>query len=68
MFDKDNTLSLAFVDELHESVVDTMEKANKLFPGRVAILSNSVGSCDDKDYAGKSPGLLVLLVCCHKCC
>ncbi len=52
VFDKDNTLTLAFSDTLHESVLDSIKEAKTIFPGCVAILSNSVGSCDDVDYKG----------------
>jgi len=53
VFDKDNTLSLCYVDELHESVRETVEQSKIIFGERcVAILSNSVGSCDDLDYKG----------------
>ena len=50
MFDKDNTLTLAFRDELHEDVKSSIEEAHEHFPGNIAILSNSVGSCDDVGY------------------
>jgi phosphatidylglycerophosphatase GEP4 len=50
VFDKDNTLTLAFVDDLHDSVRDAMDRAHTHFPGNIAILSNSVGSSDDKGY------------------
>jgi phosphatidylglycerophosphatase GEP4 len=43
-------LSHTYIDQLHPSVVSTVDDVKKLFPGAVAILSNSVGSCDDPDY------------------
>mmetsp|Transcript_35751 Transcript_35751/g.33890 ORF Transcript_35751/g.33890 Transcript_35751/m.33890 type:complete len:242 (-) Transcript_35751:48-773(-) len=47
IFDKDNTLSYTYIDELHPSFIDKMIEVKKIFPEAVAILSNSVGSCDD---------------------
>jgi len=53
IFDKDNTLTKTYSDELHEEVVDQVQEAKRIFgPEAVAILSNSVGSSDDKGYAG----------------
>ena len=54
IFDKDNTLTLAFEDELHETVKDAVDRARMEFPGRIAILSNSVGSSDDEGYKAAS--------------
>ena len=50
VFDKDNTLTRAFEDELHESVKEAVDEAHTEFPGKIAILSNSVGSSDDQNY------------------
>lgn len=50
VFDKDNTLTRAFEDDLHDSVKEAVDKAHTEFPGKIAILSNSVGSSDDKGY------------------
>ena len=50
VFDKDNTLTRAFEDELHESVKEAVDEAHTEFPGKIAILSNSVGSSDDQGY------------------
>ena len=52
VFDKDQTLSVTYVDQLHPSVVDHVNLAKQQFPNAVAILSNSVGSCDDDGYQG----------------
>jgi predicted HAD superfamily phosphohydrolase YqeG len=51
VFDKDNTLSSAFSDDLHSSVLSCIEEASELF-GRdnIGILSNSSGSCDDINH------------------
>jgi phosphatidylglycerophosphatase GEP4 len=51
-FDKDNTLTYTYIDELHPSCTDKVAESKRLFPQAVAILSNSVGSCDDVGYAG----------------
>jgi len=51
VFDKDQTLTLTYVDSLHESATDAVARVKDEFgPGCVAILSNSVGSCDDVGY------------------
>ena len=52
VFDKDQTLSVTYVDQLHPTVVDHVNLARQVFPNAVAILSNSVGSCDDDGYHG----------------
>ena len=52
IFDKDQTLSVTYVDQLHPSVLDHINQARQMFPNAVAILSNSVGSCDDDGYQG----------------
>eukprot|EP01041_Mallomonas_annulata_P012728 gene12728-26812_t len=50
IFDKDNTLTITYMDELHPSVVQTVQECKKQFPSGLAILSNSIGSSDDIDY------------------
>ena len=52
IFDKDQTLSVTYVDQLHPSCLDHINQARQMFPNAVAILSNSVGSCDDDGYRG----------------
>lgn len=53
VFDKDNTLTLTYVDELHASSRETIAGAISIFGAHgLAILSNSVGSCDDAGFAG----------------
>jgi hypothetical protein len=50
VFDKDNTLSLTYDENIHQKInLKLIEFINE-FPLRVAILSNSVGSCDDENY------------------
>jgi len=48
LFDKDNTLTFTYVNSLHPSIKDTISEVNSKF--NIAILSNSVGSCDDIDF------------------
>lgn len=50
VFDKDNTLSLAYVDEVHASVKPKVVEVKELFPTGISILSNSVGTSDDRNY------------------
>jgi phosphatidylglycerophosphatase GEP4 len=51
VFDKDQTLSLTYVDSLHSTAVRAVESSKLEFgPSGVAILSNSVGSSDDEGY------------------
>eukprot|EP01038_Epipyxis_sp_PR26KG_P009448 gene9448-12732_t len=52
VFDKDNTLCITYSDHLHPSVIHKVEKIKQSFPNSVAILSNSVGTKDDRDYYG----------------
>jgi phosphatidylglycerophosphatase GEP4 len=53
VFDKDNTLCHTYSDELHPSVVNKVNECKQEFsPSSVAILSNSVGTKDDTNYAG----------------
>lgn len=53
IFDKDNTLTYTYVDSLHPSVVDKMKSIIDLYnKENIAILSNSVGTCDDDGYKG----------------
>ena len=54
VFDKDNTLSIPFMDTMELSIADKVAslkdvKSSK-FAGKMAILSNSAGSSDDDDY------------------
>lgn len=66
VFDKDNTLSLTYVDELHASAREAITQSRSVFGSHgLAILSNSVGSCDDVGYASaltteRSMGLPVI--------
>ena len=49
IFDKDNTLTLPYERDIHPSVADVVPKLKKAFGSEnIAILSNSVGSKEDK--------------------
>jgi phosphatidylglycerophosphatase GEP4 len=52
IYDKDNTLTLPYVDNVHESVRGAFEESLDVF-GRanVIVFSNSAGSADDVNYA-----------------
>jgi hypothetical protein len=55
VFDKDQTLSYTYGSGVADSrVTATIARTKALFPDAVAILSNSVGSCDDDNYLGAS--------------
>ena len=51
VFDKDNTLTLPYERELHPSVSPIFESIQEMYgPQNIAILSNSVGSKEDKGF------------------
>lgn len=51
MFDKDNTLTLPYEREAHASIKENLYRCLELYgPDNVAILSNSVGSREDKGF------------------
>jgi phosphatidylglycerophosphatase GEP4 len=51
IFDKDNTLTAPYADEIHPDASKGLEDAKKVFgPENVAIMSNSAGTRDDPDY------------------
>jgi len=43
-FDKDNTLTSPYSQNLHVSVLESVESCKKVFHGRIAVFSNSIGS------------------------
>ena len=46
--DKDNTLTYTYHKTLHPNVKTSIQKSREIFgENSIAILSNSVGSCDD---------------------
>jgi phosphatidylglycerophosphatase GEP4 len=51
IFDKDNTLTAPYATEIHERAADGLKNALEVFGhDNVAILSNSAGTKDDKNY------------------
>ncbi len=53
VFDKDNTLTYTYSDELHSSVRMKISECRQSFgTSSMAILSNSVGTLDDIDFQG----------------
>jgi len=52
VFDKDNTLTLPYERSMHPSVERNILRCLELYgPDHVAILSNSVGSREDKGFS-----------------
>lgn len=53
VFDKDNTLSYAYDDHIHPSLVNKVNEIKQQFhPQHIAIISNSVGTNDDYQHQG----------------
>lgn len=52
VFDKDNTLTAPYGNELFPPVKNAFMHFKSVFDERIAILSNSVGSRDDRGYNG----------------
>lgn len=51
VFDKDNTLTLPYSSEIYEPIKNSLNECIDVFgKENVAILSNSIGSSDDKAY------------------
>jgi phosphatidylglycerophosphatase GEP4 len=51
IFDKDNTLTAPYVDELHPSLRAAFRRCMASFDGRVCVMSNSAGTNDDVGFA-----------------
>ncbi|TFJ81634.1 hypothetical protein NSK_006885 [Nannochloropsis salina CCMP1776] len=52
IFDKDNTITAPYVDEVHEQVADAFETSKRVFgPRKLIIISNSAGTLDDSGHA-----------------
>lgn len=47
VFDKDNTLTVPYANEIHGPLQASVQQAMEAFPGRVAVLSNSAGTASD---------------------
>ena len=50
IFDKDNTLTAPYVNEIHPTIRDAFEHCRSVFGEKIAIMSNSAGTNDDKRY------------------
>lgn len=50
IFDKDNTLTAPYQDELAPSLSSALRECREAFDGRIAVLSNSAGTPDDPGY------------------
>lgn len=53
-FDKDNTLTAPYSQNLHLSVIESIEKCRQVFKGRIAVFSNSIGSFNYDPKFGKA--------------
>ena len=50
VLDKDNTITAPYSLSIHPRVEDSLHNLMSSFPDKVAILSNSAGTPDDKDF------------------
>jgi len=50
VFDKDNTLTAPYVNEIFPTIREAFNRYQSLYDGRLVIISNSAGTKDDKDY------------------
>eukprot|EP00667_Euglena_gracilis_P022854 EG_transcript_25585 len=50
VFDKDNTLTAPYVDAVHPTVAEALDRCREAFKGRMCILSNSAGTPDDARF------------------
>jgi len=51
VFDKDNTLTAPYINEIYTSLKPVVEQFREVFGENMAILSNSAGTKDDVDYS-----------------
>lgn len=49
VFDKDNTITAPYVNEIYPSIKDTFKEYQSVFGENIVIMSNSAGTKDDKD-------------------
>ncbi|KAJ3000623.1 hypothetical protein HDV02_004308 [Globomyces sp. JEL0801] len=47
VFDKDNTLTAPYKNDIHPPFLSAFNECKKVFVGKVAVVSNSAGSIDD---------------------
>lgn len=50
IFDKDNTITAPYANEIHPRLVDVMDQFMTVFGTNIKILSNSAGTKDDDHY------------------
>lgn len=50
IFDKDNTITAPYVNEIYPELQDVVSRFRKTFGKNMKILSNSAGTKDDKEY------------------
>lgn len=50
VFDKDNTITAPYINQIYPTVAKAFQEFQSLFGANIAILSNSAGTKDDKDY------------------
>ncbi len=50
VFDKDNTLTVPYSDEIEPTLASALRECRDAFDGRVAVLSNSAGTPDDPGH------------------
>lgn len=50
VFDKDNTLTAPYVNEIHPNICSAFSQYQEEFGDRILILSNSAGTGDDHNY------------------
>ena len=61
IYDKDNTITLPYSDEIYHKIKEPLKDSIEIFGlDNVAILSNSIGSSDDRDFKVNKCDLLNL--------
>eukprot|EP00611_Tribonema_gayanum_P016118 TRINITY_DN28118_c0_g1_i1.p1 TRINITY_DN28118_c0_g1~~TRINITY_DN28118_c0_g1_i1.p1 ORF type:complete len:268 (-),score=62.90 TRINITY_DN28118_c0_g1_i1:10-813(-) len=50
IFDKDNTLTAPYVEELHPAISDGFRRCQSQFGGSICVMSNSAGTGDDVNF------------------
>ena len=50
IFDKDNTLTAPYVNEIYPTIKKAFNKYKEIFDHNMVIMSNSAGTKDDKNY------------------
>jgi phosphatidylglycerophosphatase GEP4 len=50
VFDKDNTLTAPYINEIHPAIQEAFSQFQSLYGDRIVIMSNSAGTRDDRDY------------------